>query len=58
MPKCWKLKKPDGETLCVYKLRMGGQERLAQMLKGLVSAPKVLMEASGGHVLALHCSRV
>lgn len=34
-----------------------GEEGLAQMLKGLVSTPKVLVEASGRHMLALHCSR-
>lgn len=44
----------------LYKLRMGGRfarERLAQMLNGLVSAPKFLVEASGRHVLALNSSR-
>lgn len=44
--------------LLLVSVKDGGQERLAQMLKGLVSAPKVLMEASGGHMLALHWSRV
>lgn len=43
-----------------YKLRMGGRfarEGLAQMLNGLVSAPTVLVEASGGHMLALNSTR-
>lgn len=44
----------------LYKLRMGGRfarEGLAQMLNSLVSAPKVLVEASGRHMLALNASR-
>lgn len=43
--------------LLLISVKDGGQESLVHMLKGLVSAPKVLMEASGGHMLALHCSR-
>lgn len=44
----------------LYKRRMGGRfarEGLAQKLNGLVSAPKVLVEASGRHMLALNASR-
>lgn len=44
----------------LYKLKVEGRfarEGLAQMLNGLVSAPKVLVEASGRHMLALNTSR-
>lgn len=41
----------------LVQVKDGGEEELAQMLTGLVSAPKILVERSGGHMLALHCSR-
>lgn len=41
----------------LVQVKDGGENRLAQMLTGLISAPKVLVEGSGGHMLALHCSR-
>lgn len=57
MLKFRKLKNLDQEILLLVQVKDGGEEELAQMLTGLVSAPKVLVERSGGHMLALHCSR-
>lgn len=57
MLKFRKLKNLDQEILLLVQVKDGGEEELAQMLTGLVSAPKVLVERSGGHMLALYCSR-
>lgn len=46
MLKFRKLKNLDQEILLLVQVKDGGEEELAQMLTGLVSAPKVLVERS------------